>query len=140
MFPPNFGRGQTFDPWHELNRLQEELNRLFVGARAEFPYVNLYSNDQGCVLTADLPGVDPEVLDVSVLAESVTLKGKVVESEVAGATQHRRERFTGEFNRTIQLPLRVDPDRAEAQFKHGALTLTVPRAEGAKARKIDVRE
>ena len=139
MFPPNFGKGQTFDPWRELNRLQDELNRIFVGARAEFPYVNLYSNDQGCVLTADLPGVDPEGLDITVLGESVTLKGKVVEPVVEGATAHRKERFTGEFNRTLELPLRVDPDKVEARFKHGCLTLTLPRAEGSKARKINVQ-
>ncbi|MBI5507729.1 MAG: Hsp20/alpha crystallin family protein [Deltaproteobacteria bacterium] len=140
MFTHDCGRsGRSFDPWRELNRVQEDLNRFFAGAKGDYPPVNVYSNEQGLVLTADLPGVDGKELDVTVLAESVTLKGKVGEPAVEGASCSRRERFTGDFNRTLELPLRVDPEHAVADFKNGVLSLTLPRAEGAKARKINVQ-
>ncbi len=133
----------NWDPWRDLNRLQDELNRLFTGSRAGgevgYPSVNVWTNDDGALLTADLPGVDPAAVEISVVSDSVTLRGKREPDAVAdGNTSHRSERYHGSFARNVELPFRIDADKVEASYDRGVLKLVLPRADNERARKIKI--
>ena len=84
-------------------------------------------------------GVEPEDLDISVVAESLTLAGRrpLPETE-EGAQWHRHERWHGEFSRTLQLPYRIDAENVEASFRNGVLSITLPRAEEDRPRRISI--
>ena len=138
-----FGWGRM-DPFGDIRRLQDEMNRLFsastAGRRqpaAGFPAVNAYANEDGIALTAELPGVRAEDLDISVFRDTLTLRGKRQAPEEA-QSYHRRERPHGEFVRTIGLPFQVDPERVEASMQDGLLRLSLHRPEQDKPRRIKV--
>jgi HSP20 family protein len=129
----------------DLSRLQREMNRLFDGATAgrwsgQFPAVNLHAHDDGLVLTAELPGVDPQSLDMSVKGDTLTLSGaRSAATPAEDEVVHRRERVAGSFTRTFQLPCVVDAEKVEARYTHGILTVQLPRTEAEKPRKIAVK-
>jgi len=138
-----FGWGRM-DPFGDIRRLQDEMNRLFsasvAGTRspaAGFPAINAYANEDGIALTAELPGVRPEDLDISVFRDTLTLRGKRQSPEEAQA-YHRRERLHGEFVRTISLPFQVDPERVEADMQDGLLRLSLHRPEEDKPKRIKI--
>jgi len=138
-----FGWGRM-DHFEDMRRLQDEVNRLFsssFGGRrrpsAGFPAVNAYANEDGIALTAEIPGVRPEDLDISVFRETLTLRGRRQAAEEAKA-YHRRERPQGEFVRTINLPFQVDPERVEANLQDGLLLLSLHRPEEDKPKRIKV--
>lgn len=133
--------------WREMDRLQREMNRLFEThsptqqrAAAGYPAVNLWANEENLLLTAEVPGIEPENLDISVVGETLTLNGERRPEEVAEDVRlHRQERGYGKFSRTIPLPFPVDVNKVEANFKNGILHINLPRAEADKPRKIAVR-
>jgi HSP20 family protein len=137
------------DSWAGLDRLQRDMMRAFdrlgTGAGAArgtpFPPVNLYETAQGYVLTAEIPGVKSEDLDVSVEGERVTIGGKRdIEYPSDGSTSlHRRERQSGVFRRAFNLPEPADPEKAEAICRHGILMVRLPKAESHQPRRISVR-
>jgi HSP20 family protein len=138
-----FGWGRM-DPFGDVRRLQEEMNRLLsasvAGRRqpaAGFPAINAYANEDGIALTAELPGVRAEDLDISVFRDTLTLRGTRQAAEEA-QTYHRRERLHGEFVRTISLPFQVDPERVEANMQDGLLRLSLHRPEEDKPKRIKV--
>ncbi|MFC1452088.1 Hsp20/alpha crystallin family protein [Verrucomicrobiota bacterium] len=154
------------DPWSifdELDSLQEDMNRVFgghtraasgssgrswrrrpfdnlQGRRPAYPLMNVWSSADGVVIDAELPGVDPKDVDISVTGDEVTLRGKVNGCEPGGGekTCRRRERPTGEFARTLQLPFRANAGAVKASYKDGMLRLSVPRSEDEKPRKIQI--
>jgi HSP20 family protein len=139
-----FGSGR-YDPFEEMRRLQEEVNRAFsssvAGARAlapgEFPALSVYANEDGVAITAELPGVKAEDLEVSAFQDTLTLRGRrPAPAEVKG--YHRRERQQGEFVRTLNLPFRVDPERVEANLEDGVLRLSLHRPEQDKPKRIKI--
>jgi HSP20 family protein len=129
-----------------MDRLQREMNRVFESyspaqlRRAPgYPAVALWANDESLVLTAEVPGVNPEDIDVSVVGENLTLSGQRNPDELdEGSRYHRQERGYGKFSRSIQLPFPVDIDQVEATFKDGLLKVKMARAEEDKPRKISV--
>ncbi len=130
------------NPLRELRRLQDEMDRLtssFSGpAAVTFPAVNVYAGQDGIAVVAELPGVEKDDLEVQAHRDILTLRGTrrpAVEREEA---YHRRERRSGSFTRTIQLPYRVDPDRIAAQLENGVLRLSLPRPEEDKPRRITI--
>lgn len=146
-----------WDPWKEIAEFRSDVTRLFnemgivaptVGTRG--PAINLYSNAQGLLLTAELPGVDPESLSVTVANDTVTFQAErpaPVEQTVAdqeGRTAsaenrfRRQERPFGIVSRTIQLPYAVDADQSVAKYEHGVLSIRLPRPEQARPRKIAI--
>ena len=137
------------ESWTELDRLQRDMMRAFdrlgtgvAPARgAPFPPVNLYESSEGYVLTAEIPGVKSEDLEVSVEGERVTLGGKrAIDYPTDGSTSlHRRERQAGSFRRTFTLPEPADPEKTEAICRHGILMVRIPKAESAQPRRISVR-
>lgn len=133
----------------ELNRLQEEMNMLFdrfFGRRSllsdtgVFPAVNVAEDDDNLYITAELPGINPQDIDLTVEEESVVIKGeRKLEEEGEEVSYHRREREGGSFSRTITLPTRVVAEKASAEAKDGVLTLKLPKAEEAKPKKIEIK-
>jgi HSP20 family protein len=102
--------------------------------------MNVWTNEDGGVVTAELPGVDAEEIDISVEDGTLTLRGTLKPGELEeGETYHRRERGTGAFSRTVQLPFQVDNDQVEATFEKGVLSISLPRAEEDKPTKVAIK-
>ena len=131
----------------EMDQFQREMNRLFNAANqghvlntANYPAVNIWANDEGQIVSAEMPGVHPEDLDIDVTGDALSISGERKPDEaVKDARYHRRERNHGSFSRTVQLPFMVDTNKVEATFKNGVLFITLPRAEADKPRKITVK-
>jgi HSP20 family protein len=132
------------DPWPEIQRLQQEMNRIFSSASQpyshEFPAINAWAGEEGMVVTAELPGADPEKLDISVVGDSLTVSGnREAEALKDGESYHRQERSVGRFTRTIQLPFHVDTARVAATYERGILNVVLPRSEAEKPKKISIK-
>jgi HSP20 family protein len=133
------------DPWSSLDQLRRGMEDLFEQAGAEqrrggvFPPVNLYESAEGYVLTAELPGVQSGDIEVSVEGNRVTLRGERRIEHPKDASVHRLERRSGSFRRTVELPLEVDAEKAEAVHRNGVLMLRIPKAPESKPRRIAVR-
>ncbi len=132
-----------WDPFAEMRRLQADMNRLFDGTTTTphrvYPPVNLWLGDNSVVVTAELPGLSGDDIQLTVESETLTIEG---ERRLAGNDNqiawHRRERATGSFARTVQLPFRVDADRVKAHFANGVLEVEMQRPEEDRPRKIAV--
>jgi HSP20 family protein len=113
------------DPFRDVRRLQAEMNRLFENSApqraGDFPAVNVYANQDGAVITAELPGVRSDDLDISVHRDSVTLAGERRTETDEATGYHRRERGQGRFVRALSTPFQIDPKRVEASMRNGAL-------------------
>jgi HSP20 family protein len=136
--------GRLLDPYAELSRLRNEMNRLFTGSTHPFvqvyPAVNIWVDDQEAVITAELPGVNPEEIDISVLGESITLAGSRKQDVLKeNETYHRKERNGSRFSRTLQLPFRIDAAGIEARYEKGILKVNAPRAAEDKPKKIAIK-
>jgi HSP20 family protein len=134
--------------WREMERLRREMNRLLedwpgqlrLSAAPGYPALNLWTNEDSAVVTAELPGVSPDQIDISVEDDVLAVRGRrEPEALVEGVTYHRRERLFGAFARTLRLPFRVDAGKVEAVFANGVLSITLPRAEADKPKKIAIR-
>lgn len=142
----NANRG-VWNPWGELSSLHREVDRLFrdvtgwPGAEAaEFPAVNIWTNEDQALLTAEIPGVDPKELDITVKDNAVTIKGsRDADPLKEGEVRLRQERGVGAFARTFTLPFKIDGDHVKADCNHGILELTMPRAEADKPKRIAVK-
>lgn len=138
--------GRIWDPWREMGQLQHEMNRLLAharpygGAGREYPPVNLHVKDHDLMLTLEVPGIDPSKVEVTVTGDSVTINGeRAAEGAGNGKSFHRRERPSGPFSRTLQLPFDVDPERTEASYDKGVLRVKLTRPEAQKPRKVTVK-
>ncbi len=140
---PTFGR---------LFNLRDELDRLFESSFGELarapqllgvwnPAVDLYEDKDNVIVKAELPGLKREDIAVSLHDGALSISGERKSEEKAGNTEARRtERFVGRFQRTISLPSSVKADNVNAQYKDGVLTVTLPKAEEAKPRQIQVSD
>lgn len=129
------------DPFRDIRRLQNEANRMSERGTArtsEFPAINAYANQDGVVITAELPGMKSKDLDVSLHRDAVTLGGERQTDIDEARAYHRRERRQGRFVRTLSLPFLVDPNGVEASMTNGVLRLKLPRAEEDKPKRINV--
>lgn len=131
--------------WSEMDRLQREMNRLFqpfaAGRRGagNFPAVNIWTGEDNALLTAEIPGVDPDKLEVTVKDNTVTIRGSREAEELKEDESYlRQERGAGTFVRSFALPFQVDGGNVSAQYQKGILQLTLPRAEEDKPKKISV--
>ena len=134
-----------WDPWQDLLSFRGDLAPLWLtppwladafGAR-ENPPLNVSVNDEDIVAQLELPGTKSEDVDISLTGDVLVVKGEK-KTEGEGKYQ-RRERFSGSFSRTIHVPERVGRDAIKAQLTNGVLTITLPKAEEARARKISVK-
>jgi HSP20 family protein len=123
--------------------LQRAINRAFdsrIGHRtAEYPPLNVAANENEVLVTAELPGVDPKDIDITVQGGSFTLKGRrKAEERKENERYHRQERSSGSFARTLELPYNLDAEKVQASLKNGVLRVVLPRAEDDKPRKVRV--
>ena len=136
---------RIWSPFDELRGLQREMNRLFDGyeggaAMSRFPALNVWGNTENVVVTAELPGLQPEDLDLSVVNNQLTIKGeRKVDKPAEDAVCHRNEREAGSFVRTVRLPYAVEGDQVSAKYENGVLTITMPRHEATKPKRIEIK-
>lgn len=131
-----------YDPFGAVRSLQREMNRLFKDYDVRndgFPPVNIWCSSDKVFVTAEIPGVKPEDIDISVVQGQLTISGErkleVPEGEVSC---HRQERSQGSFTRVFRLPYDVDNEKISAKYVDGVLNITLPRLEETKPRKIKV--
>jgi HSP20 family protein len=135
---------RAWSPWRELERMRGELDRLFEqGPEAAFagetPRIDVWAGENGLKLVAQIPGLDAGDLDLSVVGDTLTLKGGTQDTELPeDATVHRRERPTGRFARTLQLPYEIESDEVQARLENGLLEVDLPRAKAQRPRKIAI--
>jgi HSP20 family protein len=132
--------GRFWDPWREFERMQRTLSRWTYPSTIDFPAVNVWVAGDTAVVTSELPGIDAEAIDISVVGKSLTLRGYRDPEELKqDESYHRRERWSGQFTKTIEMPFNIDGAKVDAKFTKGILQITLPRAEADKPRKIVVK-
>jgi len=137
-----------WEPLRDLMTTQREFDRLFreafspegeVSTRTWAPPVDIYENGDSLVLKAEVPGINPDDVEIRVEDNTLYLKGeRKFEKEVKEQNFHRVERSYGTFTRTFSLPNSVDADKVSANYKDGVLTLTMPKKEEAKPKTIKI--
>ena len=144
---PDLSTWPALDRWADL---RDEINSLFDLPRAgDFarqaqlfsgwtPALDLYQNNDNVVAVVELPGMRKEDIDISLHDGMLTIAGERQTSSSEGENAERTERFSGKFRRSITLPSRVDADKVNASYKDGVLTVTLPKAEEAKPKKVEV--
>ncbi len=136
----------VWNPFAEIERIRREFDRLLEelvpreeGERVFAPVVDVYETDQELVVKAELPGVKKENVEVSIRDNALYIRGeKKEEKEEKTEAYHRVERVYGRFERVLPLPTDVKVESAKAEFKDGVLEIRIPKAEGAKERKIEI--
>jgi HSP20 family protein len=142
-----YQRPEPSRPGQIMDRLQREMNRLFTDygtgespfGCAVFPPMNVSEDDENIYVRAEMPGVSPDELEISVEGESVTLRGqrKPLEAE-EGTSFHRQEREGGRFRRILSLPSRVEHEKTAASYRDGILKIVLPKAKEVLPRQIKV--
>lgn len=109
----------------------------------EFPLIQILKNGDYLTVKAEIPGISSEELDLAISDDVLTISGEIKSAHADNTVQKlkilKQERKTGKFQRTIELPFAVESDQAEAVFKNGILTITLPVKEAVKAKKITVK-
>ncbi len=150
-----FTRGLRNFPAHglhthfgELDRMRRHLDQIFgqlgqpaAAARSAgvFPLVNLTETQDAYIVRAEIPGVAADKLDIQTMGRNLTISGERQIEVDPKAKYHRRERESGRFSRAIALPGDIDREKVSATLKNGVLELTVPKAQAAKPRKIEIK-
>lgn len=146
-YPRN--RTRRVDPWAELDWFANRMNRMFGETGAGdlsygsgwVPSVNVEERDEEILLTAELPGLNDEDIDLELENNVLTISGEKEERREEGEQGgrfHLVERSFGSFRRSFTLPRTVEADGIEAHFDNGVLTVRMPKAAEAKSRKIGV--
>jgi len=145
-----FNRSNAWDwsPLGGLSALQNEINRLFEGPVAGWdqseafntwaPALDLYEDKDNLIVTAELPGMKKEDIDISLHEGNLSIAGeRKVEKQYGEKETQRSERFFGRFQRTVGLPKAVDAGAVKAAYKDGVLTVTLPKSAEAKPKQIE---
>jgi HSP20 family protein len=130
-----------------MERLRREMNRMFSGwpsqtgwnTAAGYPAMNVWADKDNAVVSAELPGVDPDAISISVENDTLTLSGSRERADIGEAKYHRAERRFGKFSRAFRLPFQVESEKVEASFDNGVLNIHLPRAEADKPRRIEIK-
>jgi len=140
-----------WEPFRDMMSLRQAMDQLFEDSfirpsRAwpelggEGLAVDMYQTENDVLVKASLPGVKPEEVDISITGDTITIKGEhKEEQEVKEEDYLRRERRYASFNRSLEVPVSIKSDKAEATFENGILTLTLPKAEEVKPKQIKVK-
>jgi len=137
-------------PAATLSSLRDEMNDLLsrfwsstnepFGLAEWTPALDVSESDDAVLVHAEIPGIDPKEIEISVVGDTLTLRGdKKDETEQKGHNYHRVERRYGSFTRSLALPASVDPDQVTATARQGVLEIRLPKREEAKARRIEIK-
>jgi HSP20 family protein len=134
------------DPFSTLLGLQDALEAFRASgwlqsgpsAGGSFPPLNIFRKDADFVLIAELPGVDKSQLDIQVKDRTLRISGTKGVKFPEKASLHRRERAAGRFDRSVTLPIEVDPAGVKAEYRDGILALYLPQSERTKPRSIHI--
>ena len=143
--------------WNGMEALRREIDRAFenVGFRTEpffrtaflpgqaarrYPLINLHEDRNTLYVEALAPGIDPDSLELSMTRNVLTIAGEKrrLPGDVEPEALHRSERAAGRFVRTVELPVEVDANQVQAQYTHGLLVVTLPKAEEVRPKQISV--
>ena len=139
-----------WDPVREMMGLRRAMDRLFDDAMVSSPgwdnvsrmelALDVSESDEAYTVRASIPGVNPDDIDITYNANTLTIKGEVKEEkEVQEARYHLRERRFGSFSRSINLPSTIDASGIQANYEKGVLFLNLPKAEEAKPKRIEIK-
>ncbi|MFB3925593.1 MAG: Hsp20/alpha crystallin family protein [Syntrophales bacterium] len=128
-----------------MQRIQREMDRLISRATIpysqDFPAIDVWVSENDAIITAEMPGIDPQAIEISLKGDSLSLSGSRSPEELKeGEAYHRQERAHGRFSRSLRLPFQVDPGKVTAKYEKGVLTIDLPRAEEDKPRKIQIKK
>jgi HSP20 family protein len=134
------------DPFEALIALQKRLDARLAsdwlenstGNIGAYPPINIFQQQDDFVAIVELPGVSKSDLTIEAKEATLRISGRKTLDYQENASIHRRERLAGSFDRTITLPIKIDPDRIKAEYRDGILALFIPRAESDKPRAIAI--
>ena len=134
------------DPFEALFNLQRALDARLASdwlqdlttSQGPFPPINVFQQADDLLAIIELPGIDKDSLQVEAKENTIRIAGKKAVSYPEGVSVHRRERVAGEFDRTISVPVQLEPDGIKAEYRDGILALFMPRAERDKPRAIPI--
>jgi HSP20 family protein len=143
-----------WDPFREMMSLRDQMDRRFNDWFSASPGwgdgetagwqtlpLDVSESDQAYTVCASIPGIKPEELEITLQNNLLTIRGEMKsEQEREGEQWHLRERRFGQFQRTISLPSNVDPNQVGAEYENGVLTLTLPKSEEVRPRRISVQQ
>ena len=132
-------RNQFQELTQEFNVPAVKFGFLPALSARHFPLVNVSEDQDTYLLEALAPGVDPSTLKLEVKQQALSISGEKLNPNVEKDRFHRCERASGKFTRTIDLPEEVDTDKIAAAYKNGILTVTLPKLEAAKPRRVDIQ-
>jgi HSP20 family protein len=135
------------DPFDALLSLQRELESSYASdwlqdtttSRGPFPPINVFQKGDDILAIIELPGIDKNNLQIQAKENTIRISGKKAIEYPEGVSVHRRERVWGEFDRTLSIPVQLDPDGIKAEYRDGILALFLPRAESDKPRAITIK-
>jgi len=135
------------DPFDALFGFQRALENRFssdwLGAstatRGAYPPINVFQQGDDLVAIVEMPGLNKEDLNIQAKENTIRIAGEKAIDYPENVSLHRRERLSGVFDRTLVVPMHIDPDGIQAEYKDGLLALFLPRAEKDKPRSIEVR-
>jgi HSP20 family protein len=143
---PNYGWKNAFD---ELEKMRQDRNRLFGSVSGRpywqahagvFPLVNISEDVNNFYICSEIPGMESKEIHISATGRGLTITGeRKIVSEGENVKYHRREREGGTFNRIISLPEDIQVEKIDAGYEDGILTITIPRADAAKPKTIEVK-
>jgi HSP20 family protein len=135
------------DPFDALFNLQRALDAQLASewlrdattSRGPFPPINVFQQGDNILAIIELPGVDKDKLQIEAKESTIRISGTKATDYEDGVSVHRRERDSGQFDRTLSIPVRLDPDGIKAEYRDGVLALFLPRAESDKPRSIKIK-
>jgi HSP20 family protein len=135
------------DPFDALFNLQRALEARLASdwlqdlttSRGPFPPINVFQQGEDILAIIELPGIDKNDLQIQAKENTIRISGRKAVDLPEGVSVHRRERVWGEFDRTLSLPVQLDPDGIKAEYRDGVLALFLPRAESDKPRMIAIK-
>ena len=126
-------------PLQQINHLFDSVFNAAPHPAAVFPPLNVWQDQENIYVEAELAGVTSENLDIALQDDELTIRGLRLPNVPKDATALRQERRSGKFSRTIMLPLPVEADAIDAKLDGGVLTVTLPKAQSTKPRKIEIK-
>lgn len=132
------------DLWREMDRIRKEFDNIFSGYQrvtdsGTYPLLNVYDNRDEVIVTAELPGMTKEKVNITFMDEVLTVSGKLEPlADTQKMTAVRRERSIGAFEKRVHVPFKVQQDKISASFEDGVLTIKMPKAEEAKPKTITI--